>query len=122
MMHPSNSLHLPGKLNTGRVSRGGGFQVFRGSEFGEHLPLNAALFRPGSYPARLVAGAIRIALQADVVLLIPAQLLRQFPHHVLTCRWLQICQQRCQPGIDFLHLIHGSPSTFLLVLLALAPP
>lgn len=121
MMHPSNTLHQPGKLHAGKVSSGGGFQVFGGAELGKHLPLNAAFLCPGSYPARLVAGSIRIALQADVVLLVSAQLLRQLPHHALARRWFQICQQRCQPGIDFLQFIHDSPSTSLLVLLALAP-
>lgn len=122
MMHPSNALHLPGKLNTGRVSRGGSFQVFRGAEFGEHLPLNAAFLCPGCYPARLIAGSVWITLQADVVLLIPPQLLRQFQHQALARRWLKICQQRCQLGIDFLQLIHGSPSTFLPAHLAPTRP
>lgn len=72
MVNPRNALHLPGKFHTGRVSAGGGFQVFRGAKLGEHLPLNAVLFCPGCCPARLVTRAIGIALQANVVLLVSA--------------------------------------------------
>lgn len=97
-----NALHLSGKFNAGRISSGGGFQVFRGAKFSEHPPLNAALLCPGSYAARLVALAIRIALYSNVVLLVSAQLLRLFPHHAATCRWFQICKQRRQLYIYFL--------------------
>lgn len=114
MMHPSNALHLPSKLHAGRVSNSGGFQVFRGAEFCEHLLLNAAFLCPCGYPARLKAAAVRITLQPDILLLIPPQLLRQLPHHTLACGRLQICQQGCQPLIHFMQIIHVSPSTFLL--------
>lgn len=72
MMHPGNTLHLSGKLHAVGVSTGDGFQVLRGAEFGEHLTLDSALLCLGCYPARLVARSFRVALQADVALLVSA--------------------------------------------------
>lgn len=122
MVYPSDTLHLSHKLHARRVRARCSFQVFGGAKFCKHLAFDAPLFAAGCYPARLVAGSVGVALQADVVLLISTQLLRQFTHHVLTRSRLQIRQQRCQPLIHFMQIFHVSPSTFLLARRVLAPP
>ena len=71
--------------------------------------------RRGSSPCRQDFTASRC------VLLVPAQLLRQLPHHAFARCWLKICQQCGQPGIYFLQRIHDSPSTFLRLLRVSTP-
>ncbi|CGI47262.1 Uncharacterised protein [Salmonella enterica subsp. enterica serovar Typhi] len=121
MVNTGNTLHLAFKLYTGRVGAGGSFQVFCGAQLCKHLTFDTSLLAAGCHPARLIADAVRITLQPDVLLLRPAQLLRQLPHHTVACGRLQIRQQRRQPVINLLQLIHVSPSTFLRVRPAPAP-
>ncbi|BBQ79537.1 hypothetical protein WP3W18E01_35050 [Raoultella ornithinolytica] len=93
MMYPGNPLNLPGKLHACRVCRSGGFQVFSGAKFGEHLPPDAALLRSGCYPPWFVCCPVRVTLHPDIFLLAAAQLLRQLPHHALTRGRVQTSQQ-----------------------------
>lgn len=121
MMNTGDTLDFPIKLHAGRVRSGCGFQVFSGAQFGEHLALDAPLFTSGRHPARLKGGAVWIALQPDILLLRPAQLLRQLSHHTVAgCRF-QIRQQGRQPVIHPLQVIHVSPSTFRRVRRVPAP-
>jgi len=93
-MHAGNTLHPALKLDTGRVRAGNGFKVFCGAEFGKHLPTDAPLLRACRYPSWLVSRPVGVALHPDIFLLTAAQLLRQLPHHALTCGRLQFRQQR----------------------------
>ncbi len=92
MVNTGNALHLAIKLHAGGVRSGGGFQVFCGAKLCKHLAFDASLLAAGSHPARLIAAAVRITLQPDVLLLRPAQLLRQLPHHTAARGRLQIRQ------------------------------
>ncbi|EMI36486.1 hypothetical protein MTE2_4825 [Klebsiella pneumoniae VA360] len=93
-MHTGYALHTALKLDACRVLAGDGFQVFCCAEFCKHLPTDAALFRSGRHATRLVSRPVRVALHPDIFLLVEAQLLRQLPHHALTCGRLQTRQER----------------------------
>ncbi len=93
-MHAGDALYPALKLDAGRVLAGDGFQVFCGAEFCKHLPTDAALLRAGRHATRLVSRPVRVALHPDIFLLAAAQLLRQLPHHALTCGRLQTRQER----------------------------
>ncbi len=114
MVHPGNTLSLSIKVHAGRIRAGCSFQIFCGTEFAEHLPLDTPLINTGCYPARLVAAPVRVSLQPDIQLLTAAQLPRQFPHLRLRGR-LQTRQQRSQPVIPPLQITYASPSAFLPV-------
>ncbi|GCS25535.1 hypothetical protein HmCmsJML003_02708 [Escherichia coli] len=115
MVNAGNALHLTFKLYAGRIRAGGGFQVFCGAKFCKHLPFDAAFFTACCYSPRFIAAAIRIALHPDILLLCPAQFLRQLAHHAASGGWFQIRQQGTQPVVHFLQFSHVSPSTFLQV-------
>lgn len=85
MVYTGDALDFSIKIHAGIIRCGGSFQVFISAQFGEHLAFDAPLLTAGCYPARLKAAAIRVKLQPDILLLIAAQLLRQFPHHTLAC-------------------------------------
>ena len=112
VVNTGNPLHLAFKLHAGSGGTGRTLQVFCGAELRKHLTLDASLLAAGCDPPWLIAAAVRITLQPDVLLLRPAQLLRQLPHHTATCCRLQICQQCRQPVIHPLQYIHVSPATF----------
>ena len=115
MVNTGNTLHLAFKLYAGRVGAGGSFQVFCGAQLCKHLTFDAAFFAACCYPARFITAAIWIALHPDILLLCPAQFLRQLAHHAASRGWFQIRQQGTQPAVHLLQFSHVSPSTFLQV-------
>lgn len=115
MMNAGNALHLTFKLYAGRIRAGGGFQVFCGAQLCKHLTFDAPFFTSCCYPSRFLAAAVRVALHPDILLLCPAQFLRQLAHHAASGGWFQIRQQGTQPVVHFLQFSHVSPSTFLQV-------
>jgi len=92
MVNAGNALHLTFKLYAGRVGAGGGFQVFGGAQLCKHLTFDAAFFTARRDLARFITAAIWIALHPDILLLCPAQFLRQLAHHAASCDWFQIRQ------------------------------
>ena len=115
MVNAGNALHLTFKLHAGRIGAGGSFQVFCGAQLCKHLTFDTPLFTACCYPSRFITTAIWIALHPDILLLCPAQFLRQLTHHAASCGWFQIRQQGTQPVVHFLQFSHVSPSTFLQV-------
>lgn len=115
MVNACNALHLTFKLHAGRIGAGGSLKVFRGAQLCKHLTFDVPLFAACCCPARFITAAIWIALHPDVLLLCPAQFLRQLAHHAASCGWLQIRQQSTQPVVHLLQFSHVSPPTFLQV-------
>ncbi len=87
MVNAGNALHLAFKLHAGRVGAGGSFQVFCGAQLRKHLTFDTAFFAACCYPARFITAAIWIALHPDILLLCPAQFLRQLAHHAASRGW-----------------------------------